>query len=169
MPGAIDESGAGSARPSRDWETSHSVDDSRNMSEQTICARASISLAGRVNLLLTLVTAVAGRARALLVVALVDLCVCVTQLDGDVSLQLVLEADSLDAGDGLDDGGFAVSDVADGTDVDGCYFSKSECCSTGIKKCSKIPWRAMISGERGFSLLTSIVEGSGCSEFGVSR
>lgn len=92
------------------------------MSEQTVFARASFSLAWWVNLLLTLVTAVASRTWALLVITLVDLCVGVTQLDGNVSLQLVLETDSLNAGNGLYNGGLSVSDVTDGTNVDGCCF-----------------------------------------------
>lgn len=98
---------------------SHICSNSRNVSEQTVCTSASISLAWRVDLLVTLVTPVAGGARALFVVALVDLCVCVTELDGNVSLQLVLETDSLDTRDGLDDSGLSVSDVTNGTDVDG--------------------------------------------------
>lgn len=90
------------------------------MSKETVCSIASGSLARWVNLLLTLVTAIASRTRASFVVALVDLCVGVTQLDGDVSLQLVLETDSLYTRDGLYDGRFSVSDVSNGTDVDGC-------------------------------------------------
>jgi hypothetical protein len=46
------------------------------------------------------------------------LCVGVSQLDGNVSLQFVLEPDSLDTGDGLDDGGLSVGYVTDSTDVD---------------------------------------------------
>ena len=62
---------------------------------------------------------VAGRPLALGVVASVDLGVGVTQIDGDVSLELVLESDRVHAGKGLDDRRLAVSDVADGSDVDG--------------------------------------------------
>ena len=80
---------------------------------------AALALTRRVDLLLTLKTLIACRARALGVVTLVDLGVGVTQLDGDIALQLVLETDGLDLGDGLDHGGFPVSDVTDGTDVDG--------------------------------------------------
>lgn len=54
-----------------------------------------------------------------MVITLVDLGVGVTQLDGNVSDQLVLETNSLDTRDGLDDGGLSVSDVADGANVDG--------------------------------------------------
>jgi hypothetical protein len=45
--------------------------------------------------------------------ALVDLRVCVTELDGDVSLELILESDGEDARDGFDDGGLSVGDVTD--------------------------------------------------------
>jgi hypothetical protein len=100
VTGAVDE-----ARRLSDTATVSSMSsNSRNVSKQTVCTSASISLTWRVDLLVTLVTPVASGARALVVVALVDLCVCVTELDGDVSLQLVLETDSLDTGDGLDDG-----------------------------------------------------------------
>lgn len=50
-----------------------------------------------------------------------NLCVGVTELDGDVSLELVLEPDGQDARDGFDDGGLSVCDMTDGTDVD-CVF-----------------------------------------------
>ena len=90
------------------------------MTEQPVGASASLPLTGRVDFLLALIAPVARRARALLVVALVYLGVCVTELDGDVPDQLVLETDGLDAGDGLDDGGFSVCDMADGADVDSC-------------------------------------------------
>lgn len=99
---------------------------SRDVSEQAVCAFASFSLAWWVDFLVTLETAVAGWARALFVVALVDLCVGVTQLDGNVALQLVLETDSLHAGDGLDDSGLSVSDVSNGADIDGGCFTGSE-------------------------------------------
>ena len=62
---------------------------------------------------------VTGRPLALRVVATVHLCVGVTQLDGDVPLQFILEANSVNSGQGFDDGRFAVSHVADGSDVDG--------------------------------------------------
>mmetsp|Transcript_19175 Transcript_19175/g.31929 ORF Transcript_19175/g.31929 Transcript_19175/m.31929 type:complete len:348 (-) Transcript_19175:199-1242(-) len=48
-----------------------------------------------------------------------DLCVGVTQFDGDVSLELVGESDGLHAGDGLHDRTLSVRDVADGSNVDG--------------------------------------------------
>lgn len=89
------------------------------MSEQPVGATAALTLTWRVDLLLTLVAPVASGTRALLIVTLVDFRVGITQLDGDVALELVLEADSLDTGDGLDDGRLSVSDVADGANVDG--------------------------------------------------
>ena len=68
---------------------------------------------GRV-LLRRAVRLVAPRPRAVWVLGLVDLGVGVPELDRDVPLELVLEADGLDARDGLDDRGLAVGDVADG-------------------------------------------------------
>mmetsp|Transcript_30724 Transcript_30724/g.92012 ORF Transcript_30724/g.92012 Transcript_30724/m.92012 type:complete len:240 (+) Transcript_30724:1019-1738(+) len=52
-------------------------------------------------------------------IALVDLGVGVSQFDGNVPLQLVLEADGLYARDGLHDRTLAVGDVTDRADVDG--------------------------------------------------
>ena len=52
-------------------------------------------------------------------VALVDLGVGIAQLNGDVSLQLVLETHSLHSGDGLDDCGLAVRDVSNRSNIDG--------------------------------------------------
>lgn len=95
-------------------------DNSRDVSEETVCTSAAVALAWWVDLLLTLVAAITGGTGAFIVVTLVDLGVGVTQLDGDVALEFVLETDSLDTGDGLDDRGLAVSDMADGADVDGC-------------------------------------------------
>jgi hypothetical protein len=100
VTGAVDEAG----RLSDTATVSSMCGYSRDVSKQTVCTSASISLTWRVDLLVTLVTPVASGARALFVVALVDLCICVTELDGNVSLQLVLETDSLNTGDGLDDG-----------------------------------------------------------------
>lgn len=91
----------------------------RDMSQQPVASRTPFTLTWRVDFLFTLETLKACRARALRIVALVDLGVGITQLDGDISLQLVLETDGLDLGDGLDDGRLPVSDVANGTDVDG--------------------------------------------------
>lgn len=89
------------------------------MSQQPVATSAPLSLTWRVDLLLTLETLEARRARALGAVALVDLGVGITQLDGDIALQLVLETDGLHLRDGFDDGGLSVSDVTDGTNVDG--------------------------------------------------
>lgn len=93
--------------------------DKRDVALEAVGARAAVALALGVDLLLALVGAVARRARALGVVALVDFGVGVAELDGDVALELVLEAHRLHARDGLDDGRLAVRDVADGADVDG--------------------------------------------------
>lgn len=95
------------------------------MSEQSVAPRAAFSLTWRVDLLLTLVTLVTSWTRARLVVALVDLGVGITQLDGNVSLQLVLETDSLHLRDSLDDCRLSVSDVSDGTDVD-CGLARND-------------------------------------------
>ena len=62
---------------------------------------------------------VSGGTGEIRVVALVDFRVGVTQLDGDVLFQFILESDGLYSRERLDDGGFAVSHVADGADVDG--------------------------------------------------
>lgn len=88
------------------------------MSQQSVAATAAIPLTRRVDFLLTLEALEACRPRALGVVALVDLRVGITQLDRNVSLQLVLETDSLDLGDSLNDRRLAVSDVTDGANVD---------------------------------------------------
>lgn len=61
---------------------------------------------------------VAARSWTCLVCTFVDLCICVTQLDRNVSHELVLEADRLHAGDCLDYCGLSVRYVANGTDVD---------------------------------------------------
>lgn len=42
-----------------------------------------------------------------------------TQLDGNVALQFVLEANGLHPGDGLHDGGLSVGYMADRANVDG--------------------------------------------------
>jgi hypothetical protein len=56
-----------------------------------------------------------GRGRS----GLVDFGIGVSEFDGDVADHFVFEADGLNAGDGFDDGGFAVGYVADGAYVDG--------------------------------------------------
>ena len=87
------------------------------MSQQPVPATTPISLTWRVDFLFTLETLKARWSRALSIVALVDLGVGITQLDGDIPLQLVLETNRLHLRDGLDDGRLPVSDVTDGTDV----------------------------------------------------
>lgn len=105
--------------------------DSRDVSQQPIPALTSIPFARRVDLLVALVTPEAGWPWAGLVVALVDLGVRVTKLDGNVADQLVLESNGLDTRDGLDDGGLSVSDVADGADVDRCLPRNNLWCERG--------------------------------------
>jgi hypothetical protein len=110
----------GSARQHRAHENvvARTVD-KRNVAFQPVFAPTAFTLARRVNLLLALVRPVACWARALGIVTLVDLCVGVTELDGDIPLEFVLETDSLDPGNGLDDGALSVGDVANRADVDG--------------------------------------------------
>ena len=43
------------------------------------------------------------------------LCIGITELDGDIANQLVLESDSLHARNCLNDGGFSVGDMTNGT------------------------------------------------------
>jgi hypothetical protein len=93
--------------------------DERDVALQPVFASTAITLTRRVHLFLALVRPVACRARAFRVVALVDFGVRVTELDGDVPLEFVLEADSLNTGDGLDDRTLSVGDVANRADVDG--------------------------------------------------
>lgn len=64
------------------------------------------------------ISLVAHRARAAVILALVNFGISIAELDSNVALELVLKADSLHTGDGFDDGRFAVSNMADGTDVD---------------------------------------------------
>lgn len=91
----------------------------RYMAQQPVGSSTSLPLARRINLLVTLVAPVARRPGTSLVVALVNLRIGITKLDGNVPDQLVLETNGLHAGDGLDDGGLSVGDVADGTNVYG--------------------------------------------------
>ena len=65
------------------------------MSHQSVSAFTTWPFTRWIYLLLTLVALVACWPWALLIVALVDFGVRITQLDGNVSLQLVLEPDSL--------------------------------------------------------------------------
>ena len=91
----------------------------RDMTKKTVGACAAFSLAGRVDLLLALVASVTCRSRALWVIALINLRVGVSKLDGDISDQFVLESNRLHTGDGLDHSRLAVGDMADGTNIDG--------------------------------------------------
>ncbi|GIX66298.1 HVA22-like protein, putative [Babesia caballi] len=75
--------------------------------------------AQRLILLAAAVRLVAVRGRALRVRALVDLGVGVPQLDGDVALLFVLEADRMHAGQRVDHRRLSVGDVTDSADVDG--------------------------------------------------
>ena len=52
---------------------------------------------------------------ALFIFASVNLRIGITELDGDIAHQLVLESDSLHARNCLDDGGFSVGDMTNGT------------------------------------------------------
>ena len=94
--------------------------DERDMSKESVCTTAPFSLARWINLLVTFETAVACGTRTLRVIALVDLCVCVAELDGDVALLLTLEPDGLYTRYCLNDGGLAMSDVTDCTNIDSC-------------------------------------------------
>lgn len=98
--------------------------------------------------------------RAVRIVALIDLCVGVAQLDSNISLQLVLEAHSLllrpetrdsylHARNGLYNGGLSVGDVSNGT------------CGSEGRKAESLPmlivaWYCMISGLMGDKLFQSI-------------
>jgi len=61
------------------------------------------------------ISAVTSRSLTVFVGAFVDFGVGVTQLDGNVSFQFVLETNGLDTRNGLDDGGLTVSYVSNGT------------------------------------------------------
>ena len=63
--------------------------------------------------------AVGGLAKGFVVVAVVDFGVGVSQFDGNITFQFVLETDGLHTTDGFHEGGFSVSDVTNGSDVDG--------------------------------------------------
>lgn len=89
------------------------------MAQQPVGSSATFPLTRRINLFFTLVTPEAAWPRAFFIIALVDLGIGITQLDGNVPNQLVLETDSLNAGYGFDDGRFSVSDMTDGANVDG--------------------------------------------------
>lgn len=96
--------------------------DETDMSKQVHLCAATRNFAWRVIFLVRRVRLVALRTRAFFPFALVDLCIGVTEFDGNVSDEFVLESDGLDTRDGFDDGGFSVSYVSDGADVDGGLF-----------------------------------------------
>lgn len=101
------------------------------MSQQAVCATASLALTWRIDFLFTLVTLVAGRSGTLDVVTFVDLCVGVTQLDGNVSLLLVLETNGVNFGNSLDHCRFTVSDVANGSNIDRSLAGNNLRCKGG--------------------------------------
>lgn len=72
------------------------------MSKESVSACASFSLAWRVNLLVAFEASVASRPGTGLVVTSVHLCIGITQFDGNISLQLVLESDGLHSRNSLD-------------------------------------------------------------------
>src|SRR5690606_40542532 len=82
-------------RFSRDWSSDVCTSD---------LSLTPLALATRVNLLVAVVSPVAPGPGARGVVALVNLCVGVAELDGNVPDELVLEADGLHARDGLEIG-----------------------------------------------------------------
>ena len=88
------------------------------MSNQVVYSTTSIALTERVCLFRTWVCLVAAGSWASLVAALENLGVGVTKLDGNISLQLVLESDSLHTRQGLDHCTLSVGDVTDRSNVD---------------------------------------------------
>ncbi len=89
------------------------------MTLQSVFSSTTIALTRRIYFLFAFIRPVACGAWALWVVALVDFGICVAQFNGNVTLQLVLETNCLYPRDGLDYRTFAVSDVANGADVNG--------------------------------------------------
>lgn len=82
------------------------------MSQKLISPFTAIPLAWGVNLLVTAVGSEACRSGTSRVITLVDLGVGITELDRNVSLQLVLESHSLHSRDSLHDGTLAWTTVA---------------------------------------------------------
>lgn len=66
-----------------------------DVSHQLHLAVATFPLTFRIYLLLALVTSVAGRPWAFGILALVQLRIRITKLDGDIPFQLILETDGL--------------------------------------------------------------------------
>lgn len=62
---------------------------------------------------------IALRARAIFILASVDLGIGVTQLDRNIPHKLVLKTHSLYTRDGFDDGRLAVCDMSNRADIDG--------------------------------------------------
>ena len=79
----------------------------------SMCRRPAYLTLGRV-LLAAAVGPVAGWAGHFVALGLVDFCVGITQLDGDVALQLVLEAHRHDTRDGFDHSRLSMSHMANG-------------------------------------------------------
>mmetsp|Transcript_5189 Transcript_5189/g.32578 ORF Transcript_5189/g.32578 Transcript_5189/m.32578 type:complete len:420 (-) Transcript_5189:290-1549(-) len=73
----------------------------------------------RIVFLAASVRPIALRSRARLVLALVDFCIGIAKLDGDIPFQFVLEPHGVHAGNGFYHGGFPMGHVSDRTDVDG--------------------------------------------------
>ncbi|KAH3664560.1 hypothetical protein OGATHE_003375 [Ogataea polymorpha] len=89
------------------------------MSNQLVSSRATFSFTLWVNLLTALKRTVTSWLWALLIVASVDFGVSVSQLDRNVSFQLVLESNSLNSGNSADDSTLSVGNVTNSTDVNG--------------------------------------------------
>ena len=121
MAGTVDETMHGLAKKSR-IQRSNNL---RHMAEQSISARAAFSLTWRIDLLITFEAFVACRSRTFLAIALVDLCIRVTELDRNVSLELIFESDSLNSGNGLDNSALPVCDMTNSTNVN-CRLSSDD-------------------------------------------
>ena len=99
--------------------------DEGDMALQTILSTAPVALARWIDLFLTFVGPVTRWTRALGIVALVDFCIRIAELNGDVALELVLEPDGLHARNGFDYRALSVCDVADCADVD-CGLARDD-------------------------------------------
>ncbi|RNA23537.1 hypothetical protein BpHYR1_030778 [Brachionus plicatilis] len=88
--------------------------DKGQVTQQLEFAGAARALARELVLFAAACRAVAARPRTALVVALVYFGIGIAQFDGDVALSFVSEANSENAGQCFDQGGFAVGYVADG-------------------------------------------------------
>mmetsp|Transcript_29871 Transcript_29871/g.58604 ORF Transcript_29871/g.58604 Transcript_29871/m.58604 type:complete len:216 (+) Transcript_29871:1270-1917(+) len=93
--------------------------------------------------------------RRLQVGALVDLCVCVTEFDGDIPLLLVLEPNRLDSRDGPHHCGLSVSHMPDRAEVDGCLSTDhfwAEWSQLAWVQCGKVLLCQVIHGACAMSL-----------------